>query len=295
MNAEAMTTPAAPCRIADYLELTKPRITAMIGVSTAAGFLLTATGASSPWLMAHALLGTMLVGCGASTLNQVLEWRRDACMERTANRPLPAGRLEVAQAALFGSVLAVFGTAELISFVNPLTAALGALSFVLYVFVYTPLKPRTSFATFVGAIPGALPPVMGSAAAAAEVPPLAWVLFLLVFLWQLPHSLAIAWLYRHDFARGGYRLLTFGDTVGRRTSMQMVLYAAALLPVSLLPTILGLSGLTYLIGALVAGLGLLACTIGFGFSRGRVAARRVLFASLAYLPAVLLLLVVDPG
>lgn len=297
VSADALPA-ATPSRRAAFSELTKPRITLMVVLTTAAGYMLTAT---APWdwlLLLNTLLGTAMVASGASTLNQVIEKRTDSQMKRTANRPIPTGRLSTQEALLFGVVLAVAGMAYLALTVNLLTASLGAATLALYVFVYTPMKRLSSLATIVGAVPGAMPPMMGCTAAVDEIGPLAWALFGILFFWQMPHFLAIAWLYRSDYQKGGFPLLTLasiegGPTAGSRTAQQMVLYAAALIPVSILPNVLGASGLLYFIGALVLGLVFLGYSFAFGYRQDARAARRLLLVSVVYLPVVLLLLVVD--
>ena len=292
MTAEA-TTLERGSQWADFLELTKPRISLMVVLTTAAGFLLAASRPLDWVLFWHALLGTALVASGASALNQVVERHSDALMRRTANRPLPAGRLTVEKAFAFGVMISAVGVVYLAVLVNPLTAAVGALTLASYVLVYTPLKRRTSLATLVGAIPGAAPPMMGCTAAIGELGFLAWILFAILFFWQMPHFLAIAWIYRRDYARGGFPLLTTGRWPGARTARQMVLYSAALIPVSLLPSVVGISGPAYFVGALVLGVFFLGFSLAFGKAQDARAARHLLLASVLYLPVVLLLMVVD--
>lgn len=285
-------------RGAAFSELTKPRITLMVVLTTAAGFMLTAPSPIDWVLLLNTLLGTALVASGASTLNQVIEKQTDARMKRTANRPIPAGRLSAREALAFGVVVGVIGMVYLALTVNLLTSALGAATLALYVFVYTPMKRVSSLATIVGAVPGAMPPMMGCSAAVDQIGPLAWALFGILFFWQMPHFLAIAWLYRSDYQKGGFPLLTLasvdgGLSAGSRTAQQMVLYAAALIPVSILPNVLGSSGLLYFVGALVFGLIFLAYSFAFGYNQDARAARRLLLVSVVYLPVVLFLLVVD--
>lgn len=280
-------------RWSDFLGLTKPRITSMVALTTATGFLLTAPRPIAWAVLVHALLGTALVASGASALNQVIERHTDARMRRTANRPLPAGRLQTETALVFGVTIAIVGMAYLALLVNVLTAVVGAVTLGLYVCVYTPMKRRSSLSTLVGAIPGAMPPMMGCTAASGVLGTEAWILFGILFLWQMPHFLAIAWIYRSDYERGGFPLLALGHLPGIRTARQMVLYSAALIPVSLLPTVLGFTGATYLVGAAVLGLVFLAYSFGFGLAQNAPAARRLLLASVVYLPIVLLLMVAD--
>ena len=285
-------------RSADLLELGKIRISLMVIISAAAGFLLagqTAEGSREvPWLLlALTLLGTGLLSSGASTLNQVWERDADARMRRTANRPVPSGRVSPDVALALGVGLVVSGLAVLLAGVNALTACLGALTVAGYVFVYTPLKRISSLATVVGAVPGAVPPLMGWAALCNDLDLGAWALFLLLFFWQLPHFLAIAWMYREDYARGGFPMLTVGDHHGRRTGQQAVLWALALVPVSLLPVALGLAGLPYFGLALVLGLWYLAASWRFARLRHERAARRLLLVSVGYLPAMFVALLLD--
>ncbi len=284
---------AAAVRAADLLELTKPRITFMVVLTTAAGFIL---GSQGPLPLApffHALAATGLVASGASALNQVLERERDALMRRTAGRPLPAGRLDPDLALLFGVALAVTGLVYLALAVNLLTALLGALTLAAYLFVYTPLKPLTPLATVVGAVPGAVPPMMGWTAARGDLDLAAWALFGLLFLWQVPHFLAIAWIYREDYQRGGFPMLPVVDPGGQRTARQVVLYSLALLPVSVAPSALGLTGAAYLLGASLLGAAFLGTAVGFARNRTSQTARRLMLASVLYLPAILGVMLLD--
>lgn len=288
--------PSSPFK--DFLALTKPRITNMVVLTTVVGFWLAAPRPVAWLALLHTILGTALVASGASALNQVWEKHTDAQMRRTANRPLPAGRLQSHHALLFGVVISLVGMFYLAFLVNLLTAILGALTLALYVFIYTPMKRRSSLATIIGAVPGATPPMMGCTAATDEVGLLAWALFGILFLWQMPHFLAIAWLYRSDYERGGFPLLTLGDlegawAPGHRTARQMGLYAAALLPVSLLPSVFGVAGGFYLVSALVLGVIFLGYSLAFGLHQNARSARRLLLVSVVYLPLVLLSMVVD--
>jgi protoheme IX farnesyltransferase len=279
--------------VSDLVELTKPRITLMVVVTAGIGMLLAASGGLPIELIVHTLLGTALLSAGSSALNQVLERDLDALMERTADRPLPAGRMSADAGLLFGVGLAIVGLLELAVGVNLLTALLGAVALAGYIFVYTPLKRFSSLATLVGAIPGAIPPLMGWAAVDNSIGVGGWVLFGILFLWQLPHFLAIAWLCREDYARAGFPMLPVIEPNGRSTARQMILYGAALLPVSLLPTILGLTGPTYFLGTLALGCFFLGFCVAFSLSFSRQAARRVLLISVLYLPAVLVVMVLD--
>jgi protoheme IX farnesyltransferase len=289
-----MSSPVVLGRIADYIELTKPRVAILVLFTVAAGSVLAARGAPDLIDLLNALMGTALVVGGASALNQYLERHTDMLMQRTENRPLPAGRLQPLEVMVFGSLLGAAGLAYLAATVHqPLAALVAGFAFLSYVFVYTPLKSRTSLNTLVGAIPGALPPVIGWAAVTGSISSEIVLLFLIVFLWQVPHFLAIAWLYRQDYARAGLQMLPVTDGTGQKTSRQMVSYCLALIPVSLAPTTLGLAGPGYLLGAIVIGLGFLACAVTFARSATLAHARLVLRASLLYLPVLLALLVLD--
>ncbi len=282
-------------RLADWKEMTKPGITLMVVLTAGLGFLL-AEGTRPGFrflLLLNTLFGTALVSAAGSVLNHVMERETDALMRRTANRPLPTGRIAPDAALLFGIVLAVAGLAWLSVAVNLLTALLGAVAIGGYVFVYTPLKRVSSLATVIGAIPGALPPVMGWSAVTGQVGIAAWVLFGILFFWQMPHFLAIAWLCREDYANAGFPMLTVLDPDGTRTARQMILYGAALVPISLMPSILGLMGGIYFGGALVLGLVYLGASVAFARSRSTSGARWLMLASLLYLPGVLLAMLID--
>jgi protoheme IX farnesyltransferase len=280
-------------RLADLIELTKPRITLMVVLTTGIGVLLSSGGKLDLVLAIHALLGTGLVAAGSAALNHVLERDLDSLMERTAHRPLPTGRMDPDAALLFGVGLAVTGLLELTLAVNLLTALLGAIALAGYIFVYTPLKRVSSLATVVGAIPGALPPLMGWTAVSDQLELGGIVLFTILFLWQLPHFLAIAWMFREDYSRAGIPVLPVVEPDGRSTGRQMMLYGAALLPVSLMPAVLGLTGTTYFLGTLALGCFFLAVCVSFALSFSTSAARRVLLVSVLYLPAVLIVMVLD--
>jgi heme o synthase len=288
LNSSTATEVVAPltakARAAAYLELTKPRITFLIVLTSAAGFALGSRGAVNYALLAHALLGIALLSSGIGTLNQFIERDLDGLMRRTADRPLPSGRLFPFEALWFGVALTVMAEVYLAVFVNTLTSLLGLTVIAGYLFVYTPLKTRTSLSTAVGAFPGAMPPLMGWTAARGEIDIAAWVLFAILFLWQFPHFLAIAWMYREDYGRAGIRMLPVVEPDGRVTGQQIIAYALMLLPVSLLPTVLGISGKIYLISALVLGLLFLASSIRAALSKSNQHARQLLLASVLYLP-----------
>ena len=279
--------------VADLIDLAKPRINLMVMLTAGIGLLL-GSGQMPPLGLALAVLaGTGLVAAGGSALNHHWERDTDRLMERTAGRPLPAGRMRPDVALGYGLMLSVAGLLLLALAINLLTALLGLIALIGYVLVYTPLKRITSLATVVGAVPGAIPPMMGWTAATGALDAGGWALFGILFFWQLPHFLAIAWICRDDYARAGLPVFTVGDASGVRTGRQMVLWAATLVPVSLLPAFLGLAGTTYLVGALLLGLALLGVSVGFLRRHSGAAARRLLLASVVYLPAVLVMLVVD--
>ena len=285
---------AAPSRLADYVELTKPRIAVMALFTVAAGYLLGAGAAADTRVLFHTLLGAGLVAAGGSTLNQLMERRTDARMRRTANRPLPSGRLSPEEVAVFGAVLSGVGLAYLLGTVSVAAAVAAALTFVFYVLGYTPLKTVTAWNTAVGAIPGALPPVIGWCAARGwDGAGGATALFLVLFVWQIPHFLAIAWMYRDEYARAGLRMLPGCDPSGSRTAWVMVLTAAALVPVGFLAVAVGVAGWLYAAGAAVLGLLFTRQALAFARERTDRQARRVLHASLLYLPGVFGLLLID--
>ena len=280
-------------RLADYVELTKPRIAIMALVTVAVGSYVATTGTLDVALMVHALVGTGLLAAGASVLNQVLERDTDALMRRTQNRPLPAGRMSASEAIVLGFVLSAAGLNYLCVLVNPLTGLVGAVTLVLYAFVYTPMKRLTSFNTLVGAIPGALPPVMGWTAVRGSLDGQSWILFLILFLWQFPHFFAIAWLYREDYARAGLKMLPVLDQSGHKTRIHIVASTLALLLASLVPTQFALAGTAYFFGAFWLGMAFLWFSISFAYFASQASARYLMRASLIYLPALLLLLLLD--
>jgi protoheme IX farnesyltransferase len=270
----------------DYLELTKPRITFMVMLTSLVGFVMASPGSPALSPLVAALAGTGLVAAGASALNMLLERATDGRMDRTRRRPLPAGRLRPAEALTFGLGLTTTGLAVLAWFAGTLSAGVALVTWTAYLFLYTPLKTRTSLSTIVGAFPGALPPVIGWAAARQELEPGAFVLFAILFLWQIPHFLAIAWLYREDYAKGGLPMLPVIDPEGRITGRQAVANSLALLLVSLVPTAARLAGPWYLGGAVVLGLGFTAVAVWTAVARTRTAARWLFLASILYLPAL---------
>jgi protoheme IX farnesyltransferase len=280
-------------RFAAYLELTKPRITFLIVLTAAAGFALASTASIDYVGMLRSMLGIAMLSSGIATINQYMERDLDALMRRTAARPLPTGRLMPWEALAFGAGLTVLAEIYLAVLVNPLTALLGLTVIAGYLFGYTPLKTRTSLSTMVGAFPGAVPPLIGWAAARGTIGLEAWVLFAILFLWQFPHFLAIAWMYREDYSRAGILMLPVVEPDGKVTAQQIVVYTVLLLPVSLLPTALGISGKVYLYGAIVLGLLFLFSSLRAAFSKSRQEARRLLLASVIYLPLLFILMVLD--
>jgi protoheme IX farnesyltransferase len=291
-----VTTPAiaAPrSRREAFLELTKPRITFLVTLTTLVGFVLGAGHSVSVATLGATLISTALVAAGASTLNMYLERRVDALMHRTRGRPLPSGQLRPIEALTFGLLITLAGLVGLGWFTNRLSVLVAFATWASYLFAYTPLKTRTSLSTIVGAVPGALPPVIGWTAAGRGLEPGAFVLFAILFLWQIPHFLAIAWLYREDYARGGLPMLPVLDPEGLVTGRQAVAHCLALLVVSLTPTAAGLAADTYLVGAIVLGLGYTASAVAAAIQRDRKAARRLFVASIVYLPLLCGLLLFD--
>jgi protoheme IX farnesyltransferase len=291
--ADRTRSAAGSARALDFFALTKPRLNLLVLVTTLAGLYLASPGGVSFALAANTLIGTALVAGGAAALNQVWERETDRRMRRTSNRPLPRGRLGVSEGTWFGVALSAAGLIELVVGATPAAAAVAALTLISYVLVYTPLKTRTSLATLVGAVPGALPPVIGWAAATGAVTLPAIVLFGIVFFWQMPHFLAIAWMYKDDYANAGIPLLPVVEPDGRRTGRQALLYTAALWPVSLLPALVGLAGAPY--SAIATSLGIVFIWLSAVFARDRSAeaARQLFLFSITYLPLLLGALVAD--
>jgi protoheme IX farnesyltransferase len=280
-------------RLLDYLELTKPRVTTMVLVTTLVGFYLGSAGGIDFGLLLRTLAGTALAAAGAAALNQYLEREEDARMLRTRGRPIPSGRVEPVAALLFGCLLAVAGIGQLWLGVEGIAAGLVALTVLSYLFVYTPLKKRTTFCTLIGALPGALPPLVGWTAAEGAISAGGLVLFAILFVWQLPHALAIACLYQDDYERGGFVLLPVRVKEGGATGRLVVAHALVLLPISLLPALSGFAGPAYFAGAILLGLGFVVVSIPLATEGSARAARRVLLASVAYLPALLVLMALD--
>jgi len=284
---------ALRAKLSSFVELTKPRITFLIVLTSAAGFSLGSKGALNYAGLFHALFGIALLSSGIATINQFMERGLDGLMRRTASRPLPSGKLTPAQALVFGAALTFAAEAYLALFVNGLTAALGFTVVAGYLCFYTPLKTRTSLSTVVGAFPGAMPPLMGWTAATGSLSTEAWALFAILFMWQFPHFLAIAWMYREDYARAGILMLPVVEPDGRLTSQQIVIWTLLLVPVSLFPAVLGTTGKIYFYGAFVLGLLFLLTSIYTALTNSRQGARRLLLASVLYLPILFGLMVFD--
>ena len=280
--------------LADYWTLTKPEVNFLIVMTTLAGFYLgSPAGQLRLLLLVHTLLGTLLVASGTATLNQYVERRYDAHMRRTARRPLPAGRLAPARALWFGILLSLGGGFYLALAVNWLASALAAFTLLSYLLLYTPLKRKTPFCTLIGAFPGAVPPLIGWAGARSSLSAEAWVLYAILFLWQFPHFLSIAWMYREDYNRAGYQMLPLSDRKGSSMAWQVALFSLALLPVSLIPTFLGFEGIAYFFGALALGLGFLFYGTRLALDRSNSLARRLVLGSVVYLPLVWTLMILD--
>jgi protoheme IX farnesyltransferase len=280
-------------RVEDFVALAKPRVVTMVLVATAVGFYLGSRGAPDAFVLLRTLIGTALAAAGTLALNQYMEREADALMERTRLRPLPDGRLHAGEALAFGLIVALAGPLYLAFAVNALSGLVTAAITASYLLCYTPLKRKTPLCSIVGAVPGALPPVTGWVAAHNGFGVGAWVLFAIMFLWQLPHSLAIAHLYREDYARAGMRVLPVIDPDAKRSARYIVSTCLALLVVALLPTLVGLAGAVYFVAALVCGVGFLGYGLAFARARTAGAARQLLFASLLYLPAVLIAMALD--
>ena len=289
----------------DYIDLTKPRITWLILMSTAIGYFFGLPGRADWWeflkaipylRLIHTLLGTGLLASGTAALNQWYERDADGRMRRTANRPLPTGRLSPPRALAFGAALSAGGFLELWLGVNLLAGLIGVFTLASYLFLYTPLKQRTWWSTTIGAFPGAMPPMIGFAAAAGAITRESWVLSAILFLWQFPHFYSIAWMYKEDYARAGIRMLPVVEPDCRSTARQIVLFGIALVPVSLAPGLLGMSGRIYMIGALLLGLWFLHSGVRVALDRTLLRARRVLLTSVLYLPLIYGLMLLDrPG
>ena len=302
-DVKILDSSIARSRVLDYIELMKPELTFLSVLSALCGFYLGSTGTFDAWRFIHTAVGTMLLGGGAGTLNQFIERNYDVLMKRTERRPLPSGRLVPAEALFFGILLSIAGIIQLSIFTNFLTVFLGTVTFTMYIFLYTPLKRITPLATLIGAIPGALPPMMGWAAARNELSIGAWTLFAILFCWQMPHFLSLAWMYRKDYARAGYKFISVSDTTGRHTSRQIMFYTTALLPLTLQLSIIGKTGTLYSFAAIIFGLlFLMNAVLLIKYSIRNSAehahkynahARRLFFASLLYLPLLMTFMTID--
>jgi protoheme IX farnesyltransferase len=280
-------------RAGHYVTLAKPRLNVLVVATTLAGYYMAGPDRAHWLVLVHTLVGTTLVASGASAFNQLMEIEADGLMRRTRMRPLPAGRLTPRQARIFGLVLSLSGLAELALGANLLASVVAAVTLLTYTVFYTPLKRRTSLATMVGGIPGALPPMIGWAAVRNSLSIEAWILFGIVFLWQMPHFLAIAWMYRDDYKRAGFPLLPVVDPDGASTGRQALIYAAALLPLSLAPTVVAMTGNLYLAGAAIMSALFLALAARFAWDRTTISARRLFFGSITYLPLLWILMVLN--
>ncbi len=291
--AQHMEAIEAQSRLQDLAWITKPRLSSLVLMATMCGFFFGAPAQFNLLLMVETILGTMLVAAGASALNQVIERHTDRLMARTRNRPLPAGRMDAGQVLNFGVACGVAGLLYLALRVNIEASLWAALTLALYVFVYTPLKRVSTLNTLVGAIPGAMPPLIGWAAAQGGLDARAWALFAILFLWQIPHFLAIAWIYRADYANAGLKMLPAVESDGCSTARQVVVHSVSLLPVSLLPLFMGMAGVIYFAAAVVLGLGYIAFALNFSLRRNDRSARQLFLASVVYLPLLLAVMMFD--
>jgi protoheme IX farnesyltransferase len=293
VKTNAVTLPAERTKASDYVALAKPRLNGLVVASALAGYAMAGGNTVDVVRVCATVLGTALVASGASAFNQLLERDSDSLMRRTRFRPLPDGRLQASDALIFGAAISVVGLVVLAAAVNVLSALVALSTLGSYALIYTPLKRRTSFSTVIGAIPGALPPVIGWSAGRGDLSQGAWVLFAILFLWQLPHFLAIAWIYREDYARAGLPMLPVLEPDGRSTGRQAVVYSAALLPVAMAPTPLGMTGTVYFAGAFVLTAALLVLAVWFARNRVTAAARRLFYGSIIYLPLLWILMIAD--
>jgi len=294
--AERVAAPVATenkSRVSAYIELTKPRITFLVVLTAAAGYCMGSRSGIDFIGLLNMSVGIALLSSGIATLNQYLERDLDRLMRRTQARPLPSLKLKPAEAAIFGIALSAIATAYLALFINPLSAFLGVATLASYLFIYTPLKTKTTLSTVLGAFPGAMPPFIGWVAATGSITLEAWILFAILFLWQFPHFLAIAWMYRDDYARAGIKMLPVVEPEGRVTGQQIITYTVLLVPVSLLPAAIGLSGSIYLVGAALLGAGFLYYSARAAVKRTTWQARRLLMASVLYLPILFALMVLN--
>ena len=284
---------AQPAKLGAYIALTKPDVSLLVLMTTGAGFYMGARG-PMPWLhMLHVIFGTMMIAAGTAALNHYIERESDRFMRRTASRPLPTGQLAPAEALRFGLGLALAGAVDLYYSAGSIACLLGVFTSLSYLLAYTPLKKRTVWATFIGAIPGAIPPMIGWTAATGKLGTGAWLLFAILFLWQFPHFHAISWMYREDYARAGILMLPVVDKDGTRTFRQIVLYAASLVAVSLLPAIMGFAGMLYFFGALVTCTGLVQVCLWAASAKTNTRAKWLMHATVLHIPILLGLMMYD--
>ena len=293
MNNTRAASLALPSRAMAYYALTKPDVSFLVVLTTAAGFYMGSRGPLDIACLAHAVFATTLLAAGTSALNQYIERDIDAKMRRTASRPLPSGQVQPAEALWLGVGLALVGSLYLALASGALACLLGVFTCISYLAVYTPLKSRTTWATFVGAIPGAIPPMIGWVAASGSLSKGAWLLFAILFLWQFPHFDAIAWMYREDYARAGIRMLPVVDRTGAKTFRQILFTAAILVPASLLPAIVGLAGVRYFFGALVLSMLLVQVCLWAAASKSNLRAKWLMHATVAHIPVLLGLMMYD--
>lgn len=277
----------------DFYDLSKPGIGFYALITTFAAFYMASPAAMNIQLLLHVIIATAFVTAGGGALNQVIEIQSDSEMKRTEKRPLPAGRVSASNGLLFGTVMSVIGVIWLLLAVNSISALLAIGTLVGYLFVYTPLKKYSSLSTIIGAFPGAIPILIGWVAVTGTIDARGWTLFALLFLWQIPHFLAIAWMYRNDYSRAGFPMITVVEPEGISAAHQTLIYLVALLPVSILPTKLGMTGMFYAYGALALSVGFLLSGLLLAFKRTNSAAKRLLFASILYLPLILILMLID--
>ena len=273
--------------IGDLVELVKARLTLLVLLTTAVGFYLGAEGPTNIASLLHTVFGTAAAAAGAAALNQWWEYKLDALMQRTRSRPVPAGRMRPRDALVLGAALSIFGVGYLAFVCNALSAALAAITIVIYIFAYTPLKRVSTFNTALGAVPGALPPMIGWAAARGTLNAGAWMLFAILFFWQLPHFFAIAWMYRDDYARAGFQMISSEDRSGERSASQSVFFCMLLFIIAGLPAFLGIATVFYLLAELILGAVFLAVAMRFLKTRARADARRLFITSIIYLPLLL--------
>jgi len=279
--------------LSDFWELTKPGVTFMVVISTFGGFYLACKSNIHAALLVNTIIGSWFVAAGTNALNQLIERNLDAKMKRTQNRPLPAGRLPATQVQWYAISISLIGILFLWLTVNWLTSLLATITLMSYIFIYTPLKRKTYWSTLIGAVPGALPAMGGWTAVTGNITLETWILFSILFFWQIPHFLAIAWIYREDYARGGFPVLPVVDKRGIKTSYHVLTTCVALLSVSLLPTLMGLTGVTYLSGASILGITFLVFGIKLTQHKTNRSAKRLLHASIIYLPLLMFLMLAD--